>query len=197
MNKRSGIDSKKRILTEAIKIFSKYGYKGTSMRMIARRAKISVGGLYLYFKNKDDLYLTLIKTRLDDLAVRTKEALKDVKDPDKSIRIFIKLRLDYAREHRELILAQGRDVGFDFGINIKRKFFRQQRDVIEGILRKGVSSGKFRKCNTKEVAKIIFSLVRGFIASLVVEPDALFSTEECCNFILIGLLKRKINTHIE
>jgi AcrR family transcriptional regulator len=190
MNKRSGIESKKRILTEAIKIFSEYGYKGTSMRMIARRSHISVGGLYLYFKSKDALYLTLMKARLDDLAVRTREALKDVKDPAEAVRIFIKLRLNYAREHRELILALGRDPGFGFGIEVKRKFFRQQRHVIEGILKKGIASGKFRKCNTEEVAKVIFSLVRGFIASLVIEPDALFSPKECCDLILMGLLKK-------
>jgi AcrR family transcriptional regulator len=190
MNKRSGIDSKKRILTEAIKIFSEYGYKGTSMRVIARKAHISVGGLYLYFKSKDDLYLTLMKTRLDDLAGQTRESLKDVKDPAEAIRIFIKLRLNYARKHRELILALGRDKGFGFGIDIKRKFFRQQREIIEGILKEGIASGKFRKYNTKEVAKIIFSLVRGFIASLVIEPDALFSPEECCDLILMGLLKK-------
>jgi AcrR family transcriptional regulator len=190
MNKRSGIESKKRILTAAMKIFSEYGYKGTSMRMIARRAHISVGGLYLYFKSKDDLYLTLMKNRLDDLAGRTREALKDVKDPAEAVRIFIKLRLNYAREHRELILALGRDHGFGFGIDIKRKFFRQQRKVIEGILKKGIASGKFRKYNTKEVAKVIFSLVRGFIASLVIEPDALFSPKECCDLILMGLLKK-------
>ena len=189
MNKRSGIESKKRILSSAIKIFFEYGYKGTSMRMIARRANISVGGLYLYFKSKEDLYLTLIKIRLDDLANKTAEALKDIRDPAEAMRTFLMFRLNYAKEHRELILALGRDPGFHFGIDIKRKFFRQQRRVIEGILKKGIESGKFRKFNTKEAAKVIFSLVRGFIASLVIEPDALFSTEECCELILNGLLK--------
>jgi AcrR family transcriptional regulator len=190
MNKRSGIESKKRILSAAIKIFSEYGYKGTSMRMIARRAHISVGGLYLYFKNKDDLYQTLLKNRLDDLAEKMREALKDIRDPAEAMKTFLTFRLNYAREHSELILALGRDPGFDFGIDIKRKFFRQQREVIEGILKKGIASGRFRKYNTKEVAKVIFSLVRGFIASLVIEPDALFSTEECCDLILKGLLKK-------
>ncbi len=190
MNRRSGIRSRKRILSAAIKIFCEYGYKGTSMRMIARMAHISVGGLYLYFKSKDDLYLTLMKNRLDDLMGKTREALKDVRDPAEAIKIFLKLRLNYAREHRELILAMGRDHGFGFGIDIKRKFFRQQREIIEGILRKGITSGKFRKYNTKEVAKVIFSLMRGFIASLVIEPDALFSPEECCDLILKGLLKK-------
>ena len=190
MNKRSGIESKKRILSAAIKTFSERGYKGTSMRMIAGRAHISVGGLYLYFRSKEDLYLTLLKTRLDDLADRTTEALKDVKDPAEAMRNFLNLRLNYVREHRELILALGRDPGFGFGIDVKRKFFRQQRHVIEGILKKGIAAGKFRKCNTGEVAKVIFSLVRGFIASLVIEPDALFSPGECCVLVLTGLLRR-------
>jgi AcrR family transcriptional regulator len=190
MNRRSGIESKKRILTAAIKIFSEYGYKGTSMRMIARRAHISVGGLYLYFRSKDDLCLTLMKTRLEDLAYQTREVLEDVRDPAEAMRTFLTFRLNYAKEHRELILALGRNPGFDFGIDVKRKFFRQQREVIEGIVKKGIASGRFRKFNTKEVAKVIFSLVRGFIASLVIEPDALFSTEECCDLILMGLLKK-------
>jgi AcrR family transcriptional regulator len=190
MNKRSGIESKKRILAAAIKLFSEYGYKGTSMRMIAKKAQISVGGLYLYYKNKEDLYLTLMKNRLDDLTGITKEVLKDVQDPAEAIRSFLMLRLNYAKEHRELILALGREPGFSFGIDVKRKFFRQQRRVIEGILKKGIASGRFRKYDTKETAKVIFSVVRGFIVSLVIEPDALFSPEECCNLILGGLLKK-------
>jgi AcrR family transcriptional regulator len=190
MNRRSGIESKKRILTAAIKIFSKYGYKGTSMRMIAIRAHISVGGLYLYFRSKNDLYLTLMKTRLEDLADKTREALKDVRDPAEAMRTFLTFRLNYAREHRELILTLSRDPGFGFGIDVKRKFFRQQREVIEGILKKGMASGRFRKFNTKEAAKVIFSMVRGFIASLVIEPDAIFLPEECCDLILNGLLKK-------
>jgi AcrR family transcriptional regulator len=190
MNKRSGIESKKRILNAAIKIFCEYGYKGTNMRLIARKANISVGGLYLYFKSKDDLFLTLVKTRLDDLANKTAKALKDVGDPAEAIRIYLTFRLNYAKEHREIILALGRDPGFGFGIDVKRKFFKQQRAVIEGIMEKGIESGEFRKFNAKEAAKIIFSIIRGYIASLVIEPDILFSTEECCELILNGLLKK-------
>jgi AcrR family transcriptional regulator len=190
MNKRSGIESKKRILNAAIKIFCEYGYKGTSMRLIARKANISVGGLYLYFKSKDDLFLTLLKTRMDDLVGKAAEVLKDVRDPAEAIRKYLTFRFNYAKEHKEVILALGRDPGFGFGMDIKKKFFSQQRGVIEGILKKGIESGKFRKINTKEAAKVIFSIVRGFIVSLVIEPDALFSTEECCELILNGLLKK-------
>jgi len=193
MNKRSGIESKKRILAAAIKIFSEYGYKGTSMRMIAGRAQISVGGLYLYYKSKEDLYLTLMENRLDDLTGKAREALKGIKDPAEAMRTFLTLRLNYAREHKEIILALGRDHGFGFGIEIKRKFFRQQRRIIEEILKKGIASGIFRETNIQETAKVIFSVVRGFIVSLIIEPDALFSPEECCDLILGGLLQKVDN----
>lgn len=190
MNRRSGIESTKRILDAAMRKFSEHGYAKTSMRMIAKASGISIGGLYIYFKNKEDLYLTLIKSRLDDLVARSRETLKDIKDPAEAIKTFISLHLTYAKKHRELILIQGREHGFSFGIEMKRRFFRSQRNLIEDIIKKGIRDGIFRKCNVKEAAKIITSAIRGFVLSIVIESEALFSPEECSNLILHGLLWR-------
>ena len=191
MNKRSGIESKKRIINAALKLFSEYGYSKASMRMIANAAGISIGGLYLYFKNKDELYLTLIKSRLDELADMTRKSLKDIDDPADAVSKFISLHLAYAKKHRELILVQGREHGFTFGISAKRKFFKTQRGFIEDIIRKGIRSGVFKKCNVKETAKIIICTLRGFVLSLIVETDALFSPRECSKLLLNGLLKKE------
>ena len=191
MNKRSGIESKKRIINAALKLFSEYGYSKASMRMIANAASISIGGLYLYFKNKDELYLTLIKSRLDELADMMRQSLKDIDDPADAVSKFILLHLAYAKKHRELILVQGREHGFTFGISAKRKFFKTQRGFIEDIIRKGIRSGVFKRCNVKETAKIIICTIRGFVLSLIVEADALFSPEECSKLLLNGLLKKE------
>ena len=190
MNRRSGIESKKRILDAAMKVFSDHGYAKASMRMIAKASGISIGGLYIYFNNKEDLYLTLIKYRLDDLADKTREALKDIKDPAEAISTFIAMHLNYAKKHKELILIQGREHGFTFSIDIKKKFFKSQRKLVEDIIRKGIKSGVFQGCNVKEAAKIIISALRGFVLSIVIAADALFSPEECSNLILNGLLRR-------
>ncbi|MDP3049168.1 MAG: TetR/AcrR family transcriptional regulator [Thermodesulfovibrionales bacterium] len=191
MNKRSGIESKKRIIDAALGLFSEYGYSKASMRMIANAASISIGGLYLYFKNKDELYLTLIESRLDELADMTRKSLKDIDDPAEAVSKFISLHLAYAKRHRELILVQGREHGFAFGISVKRKFFKTQRGFIEGIIRKGIRSGVFKKCNVKETAKIIICTLRGFVLSLIVETDALFSPHEYSKLLLNGLLKKE------
>jgi len=44
----------------AIELFIEQGYHATSMRQIAKRADIALGGIYNHFKSKDDLYEAII-----------------------------------------------------------------------------------------------------------------------------------------
>ncbi|HWR58664.1 MAG TPA: TetR/AcrR family transcriptional regulator [Thermodesulfovibrionales bacterium] len=191
MNKRSGTESRKKILNAALKVFSEYSYKGASVRMIARSAGVSVGAVYLYFRSKEALYTTLVKSMLDDLSEKSKELVKDIKDPAVTMRAFISMRIEYAKKHRGLILVQGREQGFTFGMKMKRAFFAHQRKVVEEIVRSGIAAGKFRKCDAGEVSKVTICMLRGFLLSIVVEPDALFSAEEGGDLILKGLLAKK------
>lgn len=48
------------IVEEALKEFKELGYKGASIRSIAKKANTSVGNIYKYFKSKEDLYENLI-----------------------------------------------------------------------------------------------------------------------------------------
>lgn len=187
MNKRSGIESKKKILAAAIKVFSSNGYANANMRMIAKASGLSIGSLYLYFKNKEELFLTLIKSRLDSILDLGKEILDRNDTPENIFRCFISTHLNFAKKHKELLLIQGREHCVTFGIQMKRKFFRIQREIIEEIIRRGIDDGVFRKCNVKEAAKIIHCSLRGFIISMLIDTDALFSPEEFSNVIIRGL----------
>lgn len=187
MNKRSGIESKKKILAAAIKVFSSSGYANANMRMIAKASGLSIGSLYLYFRNKEDLFLTLIKSRLDAILDLGREILDKNDTPEKTLRIFVSRHLDFAKKHKELLLIQGREHCLTFGMQMKKKFFRIQRKRIEEIIRRGVNSGVFRKCDTAETAKIIQCSLRGFILSMLIDTKALFSPEEFSNIIIRGL----------
>lgn len=48
------------IVEEALKEFKELGYKGTSIRSIAKNSKTSVGNIYKYFNSKEDIYENLI-----------------------------------------------------------------------------------------------------------------------------------------
>lgn len=53
-------DKKKTIINAAIKEFAEKGYKNASTDNIVKNAGISKGALFLYFKNKESLYLYIL-----------------------------------------------------------------------------------------------------------------------------------------
>ncbi len=52
-------DLRRKIITAATELFHEENYAGVSMRKIAKRVEYSVGTLYLYYKDKDELFLAV------------------------------------------------------------------------------------------------------------------------------------------
>lgn len=193
MNKRSGEETKKKILAAAGKIFADCGYSQANMRLIAGHAGISVGCLYLHFRNKEDLCLTLMTENLDELNRETRKILRGVTDPCLAMEGFVRFTINRAAERKERLFTLGREQGFSFGLELKRKFYNDRRAIIESIIREGVRKKIFRKCDEKQMSKVIFNVLRGYIASLVIEDDeALFDVDDCVNLILYGLLTKNV-----
>jgi AcrR family transcriptional regulator len=78
------------IVKEALKEFSKLGYKGASIRSIAKNSNTSVGNIYKYFNSKEDLYENLIGTVYHRLIDYIKQFDK-VELNDKAEAIFYEL----------------------------------------------------------------------------------------------------------
>ncbi len=188
MNKRSADRTKQKILAATRQVFAEHGYDEASMRTIAQVAGVSVGGLYLYFRSKEELHRTLLAEWMDELNVLTDEALRALDDPQEEITAFIRINLEFALNRRDMILIRGRD--FSTGNELKRDFFRQRRALIESIITKGIHRGTFRECDAEEVAKVIFNIVRGFITSMLFDDEALFAPQACTDLVLNGLLGR-------
>ena len=55
-------NKEKDILEAAIKVFAKEGYHGAKMAKIAEVASVSIGTLYLYYVNKEDLLFKVFET---------------------------------------------------------------------------------------------------------------------------------------
>ena len=55
-------EAKRKIITAGIEVLGRKGYCATTMDDIAAHLGVSKGALYLYFKNKDDLVLEVVKT---------------------------------------------------------------------------------------------------------------------------------------
>ena len=62
---RDKSESHERIVEAAKKEFLEYGFADASLRRIAANAKIQVSGLYKHFKNKEEMFDSLVKPAVD------------------------------------------------------------------------------------------------------------------------------------
>lgn len=63
---KRGIDTKERITKAAMKLFAEKGIHGTTSKEIAKKAGVSIGSFYSYFKNKKKLLLEMLEDYVED-----------------------------------------------------------------------------------------------------------------------------------
>ena len=189
VNKRSGVKTKAKILNVAMQVFSTHGYEGSSIRAIAKAAGISIGGVYLYFRNKEELYLNLIRDRIEEQVLKTKEAVTSAGSPEEGLRAFLSQHLKYGIKNKELILINIREHGFAFGRKVKRRFLRSQIELLMKILNEGITDKVFRECNTEEASRIIMATLRGIALSMVLEGGRVITEKGLGDLIVRGLLR--------
>jgi len=193
MNIRSGIETKKKIVDAAGEIFSSKGYAAANMREIAQAAGTSVGGLYLYFKNKEELYKSLISEKRSNLGGMIETSSSQARTAAEALSAFVKLYLDYALKHKAFILLHIREHGFAFGLKEKKRFFSRQVSHLDKIIKKGVLAGEFRECNSRDLSKIILGSLRGIVISIALGEGGIVSPGTLSTFFLNSLLKEKIS----
>lgn len=63
----AGADNKERLINAAAAEFSAHGYDGASLRQICAAAGVTTGALYFFFKNKEDLFKTVVSPVIDPI----------------------------------------------------------------------------------------------------------------------------------
>ncbi len=100
------------ILTAAIKVFGKQGYNDTSVDDIAAAAKIAKGTLYLYFKSKEDIYVTAVHQAVTELQHISAERTRAAHGVRERLAIAIAVRMTFWTEQLglyRLLLTVGRE----------------------------------------------------------------------------------------
>ncbi len=89
------------ILEAAKEIFLKKGYFETSMRNIAERIEYSPGTLYLYFKDKNEIFHALHEGAFQKLFEQM-APLEFVSDPFERLKAMGKVYMEFARKNKDL-----------------------------------------------------------------------------------------------
>ncbi len=156
--------SNSKVLNVALKLFSSKGYSETKMVDIARDAGLSVGSLYLRFKNKEELCLDIIKDQTKDYFQRAEDLAKKADtDALKTLEDYISFSFDCSMKKQQMLHIFYREYRLPFIQPMRSHFFKTQQKLIESILKKGIKSKSIRPLNTKDAAISIFASIRGTI----------------------------------
>lgn len=194
MNKtREGSSQKERILQEAVQLFWKKGYHGTSMKDIAAAYGCKPANIYNFFPQKEAILYEILRSQIETIFSYLKPLEGDeTTSPVEQLRFFISRHAGYAlsfKKTNKLLF----DLGLDNLSPSKRKKFVALRDTYDGILRKiitrGIQSGDFQKIDVKLAAYSITSMI--IRVNIWYSPGGRLSDQEIihflCDFALRGL----------
>jgi len=158
------IDVKEKIVNAALMTFSKYGYDRTRMDDVAEAAKVSKGRLYLYFKNKEELFYAISERNIAELKQQLSTLFTGKENLKSSSENFYENfrsnnTTDLEKVFFEIIAESSRNLKL-------RKMLYEQRikifDVVIEYLNSQMQRGLIKKgTNTKAIASGLVSLYNG------------------------------------
>lgn len=164
------IDVKEKIVNAALMTFSKYGYDRTRMDDVAAAAKVSKGRLYLYFKNKEELFYAISERNIAELKQQLSTLFTGKENLKSSSENFYENfrsnnTTDLEKVFFEIIAESSRNLKL-------RKMLYEQRikifDVVIEYLNSQMQRGLIKKgTNTKAIASGLVSLYNGLSLSRV------------------------------
>lgn len=89
-------------LAAALEAFLEFGYAGATMRDIARRAGLSVPGVYHYFPSKQVMLVALLDVTMDDLLARSRAARGQGRDAVERFALLVECLALFHTHRREL-----------------------------------------------------------------------------------------------
>lgn len=153
------VDRRESILRAAIDVFAERGYFNAQVADIAKAAGIAAGTVYLYFRSKDDLLVTIFERTVKQRLSEGRAAVADVGDPAERLRRFAHLHLGMLGRDRNLAivfqveLRQSVKFMERFSSTLLRDYLGQIRAAIEDGQRKGLFR---RDVNATTAAKMFF-----------------------------------------
>jgi AcrR family transcriptional regulator len=160
---------KAQILDTARELLLEKGLNATSINQIAKRAELSVGAIYFYYKSKEDLYAALQVEGLELLSQAIRQSVREKLQPQENIRKIAMAYLKFSEEHKNYFdiinyfLASPEPI---FSPELKSQVDEHGKDSLATLtdaISKGIQNGIFKAMDPRRQAIILWSTLHGMI----------------------------------
>jgi AcrR family transcriptional regulator len=186
------------IIQIARDIFSKFGFKKTTIDDIAQALGKGKSSIYYYFKSKEEIYKEVINNEAEKLRdeIYRKVIHTDLHPKDK-LRNYVLTRMRFLHELSYFNETARNDYlkNFAFVERIREKYDREEHDIILNILNEGMNKNVFRLKEVDFAAMAFLTAMKGLEVSLFIKKEYSIENleqrlDEMLEIIFYGLVKQ-------
>jgi TetR/AcrR family transcriptional regulator len=168
------------MLAAALGLFSEKGYHNVSMHEIAGKAEFAIGTLYKFFKNKEELYKTLVLELSDKFHDALTEAVQDTDDEIERLRNYVRAKGRLFRANVPMIrLYFSENRGSNFSVaaglvpEIRDRYDRFLQTTLASVFERGMKRKQFKKVGDPyHLAVALDSLTNAFLFLWLEAPES-------------------------
>jgi AcrR family transcriptional regulator len=154
---------RKRIIITAGQIFSRYGFRKTTMDEIARALKMGKSSIYYYYPGKEEIFEAVVLYEANILRNELTTAIKSVESPISKMEKYVSVRMkafEKLANYYNAIFDKNLD-HFEFIENIRERYDREEIAMLRLILYDGVRKKIFNVENSEYTAMAIQTTMKG------------------------------------
>ena len=144
------LQSRRKDIAEAgYKLFSKRGFRSTSVEEVAQFLKIDKRTLYNYLEKKEDLLYIVFYHYLPILTEAVLAKVNQASDPREKLKIAINTDLELTSKYQNFVMLVSRELRYldKESIRSTLKLIKRNFQIFENILKEGIESGVFKSHN--------------------------------------------------
>jgi AcrR family transcriptional regulator len=184
------------IVGVARKIFTRYGFRKTTMEEIAAASRKGKSSIYYYFQSKEEIFRAVVEREAKELKIQLDRTIKKDDDPIDKLKTYILFRLHHVKTVEIFYAALNDEYlsNMDFILEIRRQFDMQERQVVKEILEEGMRKGTFQVVSSEIGAIAIATMMKGLELPLLLsdehKTDREFLLDDLIRVLFYGIIKR-------
>jgi AcrR family transcriptional regulator len=184
-----------KIVSVAAKIFTRYGFKKTTMEEIAMASRKGKSSIYYYFSSKEDIFRAVVEQEAEELKSDLVKEISVIDDPIEQLRAYILFRMHKMKTLTNFYAALKSDYlnHLEFIEKIRKNYDQNEVKIVTEILQKGITHNKFVIEDPSLSAVAIVTAMKGLEIPLFINKDHGNIEDRLDNlikFLFYGLVKR-------
>ena len=186
---------KETIVNVARHIFSRFGFRKTTMDEIALATRKGKSSIYYYFESKEEIFQAVVEKEAGLLKAELHETISQIEDPREKLKAYILIRMRGLSKLANFYDALKNEYlsHLEFINVIRKKYDDDEIAAIENILKKGIENSEFMIDSPHLASVAIVTAMKGLEIPIFVEvseTDVEKRIDNLVNILFYGLVKR-------